>query len=84
MAIITEIEADPPAQVFLKKIDDALIEFEARYFINVHLHTRFEVRSKVLFAITAQFNAANIKAPIEPISVEFKEGHGHFVKDSTT
>ena len=84
LAIIPEIEPDPPAQVFLKKIDEALIEFEARYFINVHVHTRFEVRSKVLFAITAQFNAANIKAPIEPIAVEFKEGQGYFVKNTTT
>ncbi|MCL9684304.1 mechanosensitive ion channel domain-containing protein [Legionella maioricensis] len=78
LAIIPEIVPDPPAQVFLKKIDEALIEFEARYFINVQQHTRFEVRSKVLFAITAQFKAAGVRAPIEPITVEFKEGHGDF------
>lgn len=78
LAIIPEIAGDPPAQVFLKKIDAALIEFEARYFINVQAHNRVEIRSKVLFAITAQFKAAGIKAPIEPITVEFKEGHGEF------
>lgn len=78
LAIIPEIVPDPPAQVFLKKIDEALIEFEARYFINVQVHTRFEVRSKVLFAITAQFKAAGVRPPIEPISVEFKEGQGEF------
>jgi potassium efflux system protein len=78
LAIIPEIVPDPPAQVFLKKIDAALIEFEARYFINVQTYTRFEVRSKVLFAITAQFKAAGVRAPIEPISIEFKEGHGEF------
>lgn len=78
LAIIPEIVADPPVQVFLKKIDTALIEFEARYFINVQLHSRVEVRSKVLFAITAQFKAAGVKPPIEPITVEFKEGHGNF------
>ncbi len=78
LAIIPEIAGDPPAQVFLKKIDTALIEFEARYFINVQSHNRVEIRSKVLFAITAQFKAAGIKPPIEPITVEFKEGHGEF------
>lgn len=85
LAIIPEIVAEPPAQVFLKKIDTALIEFEARYFINVQDHNRVEIRSKVLFAITAQFNAAGIKPPIEPITVEFKEGHGeYFSKNHST
>ena len=74
LAIIPEIVDEPPPQVFLKQIDDALIEFEVRYFINVQLHTRFEIRSKVLFAITAQFKAAGVKPPIPPISIELKEG----------
>jgi len=74
LAIIPEIVADPPAQVLLKKIDAALIEFEVRYFMNVHLYSRVEIRSKVLFAITAQFNAAGIKPPVEPVAIEIKEG----------
>jgi potassium efflux system protein len=74
LATTPEILGDPPPQVFLKQIDDALIEFEARYFINVELYTRFEIRSKVLFAITAQFKAAGVKAPIPPLSIEIKEG----------
>ena len=69
---IPEIVSEPPSQVLLKQIDDALIEFEVRYFINVQLHTRFEIRSKVLFAITAQFKTAGIKPPIPPFSVELK------------
>lgn len=77
LAIIPEILPDPPAQVFLKKIDEALIEFEIRYFINVDLHTRFEVRSNVLFAIFAQFKAAGIKAPIPPLQVELKDEEKH-------
>ncbi|OEH48688.1 Miniconductance mechanosensitive channel MscM [Legionella parisiensis] len=85
LATNAEIVADPPAQVFLKKIDEALLEFEARYFINVQVHTRFEVRSKVLFAIMAQFKAANIKPPIEPLAIEIKEGESDFtVKKQTT
>lgn len=79
LATTSEIVADPPAQVFLKKIDTALIEFEARYFINVQIHTRFEVQSKVLFAITAQFKSANVKPPIEPFSIELKEGLGEYI-----
>jgi potassium-dependent mechanosensitive channel len=74
LAIIPEIVEDPPAQVFLKQIDEALIEFEVRYFINVQIYTRFEVRSKILFAIMAQFKAAGVKPPIPPISIELKEG----------
>nr|HAT8713375.1 mechanosensitive ion channel [Legionella jordanis] len=77
LAIIPEIVNEPAPQVFLKQIDDALIEFEIRYFINVQLHTRFEIRSKVLFAITSQFKAAGVKPPIPPISVELKEGEQH-------
>ena len=51
-----------------------MIEFEVRYFINVQIHNRVEVRSKVLFAITARFKEAGVKPPIEPVSVEIKEG----------
>ena len=74
LAIIPEVLAEPVSQVYLKQIDDALIEFEVRYYINVEQHTRFEVRSKVLFAITAQFKAAGIKPPIPPLSIEIKDG----------
>ena len=70
LAIIPEILSEPESQVFLKQIDDALIEFEVRYYINVQLNTRFEIRSKVLFAIMAQFKASGIKPPIPPFSVE--------------
>ena len=83
LATTPEILNTPPPEVFLKQIDDALIEFEARYFINVQTHTRFEIRSKVLFAITAQFKAAGIKAPIPPLSIELKNERIH-VPDKAT
>ncbi|WP_244946872.1 mechanosensitive ion channel domain-containing protein [Legionella israelensis] len=86
LAIIPEVLSEPPAQVFLKQIDEALIEFEVRYFINVEQHTRFEVRSKVLFAITAQFKAAGIKPPIPPLNVELvnvDEDENGLCKEST-
>lgn len=68
--IIPEVLSTPETQVYLKKIDDALLEFDVRYFINIQLNTRFAIRSKVLFAIMAQFKAAGIKAPIPPMRVE--------------
>lgn len=85
LAIIPEILCEPSPQVYLKQIDDALIEFEVRYFINVDLNTLFEIRSKVLFAITAQFNAAGIKPPIPPYSVEVKPSNdGALSHDETS
>jgi potassium efflux system protein len=72
LATTPEILSDPPPQVLLKQIDDALIDFEIRYFINVQLYTRFEIRSKVLFAIIEKFKAEGVKAPIPPISVELQ------------
>ncbi|MFT4059147.1 MAG: mechanosensitive ion channel [Legionella sp.] len=84
LATTPEIVGDPPAQVFLKKIDEALLEFEVRYFVDVQIHTRFEVQSKVLFAIMAQFKAANIKPPIEPISIELKEGYAGLTSNKSS
>ncbi|MBA2710031.1 MAG: mechanosensitive ion channel [Tatlockia sp.] len=79
LATTPELVPDPPAQVFLKQIDDALLEFEVRYFINVQIYTRFEVRSKILFEIMARFKAAGVRAPVPPISVEFKEGENELL-----
>lgn len=72
LAIIPEILDEPPVQVFLKQIDEALIDFEVRYFINIQRYTRFEIRSKFLFALMAQFKAAGVRSPIPPLSVELK------------
>ena len=79
LAIIPEILDEPPAQVFLKQIDAALIDFEVRYFINIQRFTRFEIRSKFLFALMAQFKAAGVKAPIPPLSVAIKESESDYV-----
>lgn len=72
-----EVVAEPPLQVFLKQIDDALVEFEVRYYMNVHTHNRFEIRSKVLFAIMAAFKEAGVQAPIPPVRVELNKEHEH-------
>lgn len=73
LASIPEIVDEPPVQVLLTQIDEALIAFEVRYFMNVQLYNRFEIRSKLLFAITALFKIYGIKAPIPPINVELQE-----------
>ncbi len=70
LEIIPEVLSTPETQVYLKQIDEALLEFDVRYFINIQLNTRFMIRSKVLFAIMAQFKAAGIEAPIPPMRVE--------------
>lgn len=79
LAIIPEILDEPPQQVLLKQIDEALINFEVRYYIDVRLHTRFEIRSKFLFALMAQFKAAGIRPPIPPLSIEIKESKSDYV-----
>ncbi len=85
LVIIPEVLSVPEPQVLLKQIDDVLIEFELRYFINVQSHTRFEVRSNVLFAIMAQFKAAGVKSPIPSLSVELNEPARHdAIKDTTS
>lgn len=77
--IVPEIMDDPPTQVLLKKVDDALLEFEVRYFINIQIYSRFEIRSKFLFALLAQFKAAGINPPIPLFNVELKDTEGHHV-----
>jgi potassium-dependent mechanosensitive channel len=81
---IPEIVRDPAPQVYLKQIDEALIEFEVRYFINVQIHTRFEIRSKVLFAVMEQFKAAGVRPPIPPIRIELKEGENEPIVSKKT
>jgi potassium efflux system protein len=84
LLIIPEIVPDPPFQVFLKKIDEALFEFEVRYFINVQTYSRVEVKSNVLFAIIEQFKASGIKPPVEPLAIEIKERHSSDVRRAHT
>lgn len=54
---------DPAPEIYLKEIDEALIEFEVRYFVNLQKSTRVEVRSRVLFAICQLFKEQHILPP---------------------
>jgi potassium efflux system protein len=80
LAIIPEILMDPPPEVLLKSIEEALIEFEIRYFINIEVHTRFQVRSKVLFSMLEQFKAAGISEPIQPLHIELKDSGSEYME----
>lgn len=61
------IVIDPAPQIYLMEMDDALMEFEVRYFINLQQgKSRPAVRSDVLFAIYAIFKQHNIKLPYPP------------------
>jgi potassium efflux system protein len=73
LEVIPEILLEPQYQVILTKIDEALIEFEIRYFINVDQYARFEIRSKLLFTLMERFKHSGIRAPIPPIAVEMKD-----------
>lgn len=70
---ISEILTEPPSQVFLKEVDESLMSFEVRYFINIEKHSRVEVRSKVLFAIVEAFDKAGIKAPVPSMAIEVQD-----------
>ncbi|MFN7096003.1 MAG: mechanosensitive ion channel domain-containing protein [Gammaproteobacteria bacterium] len=64
------IVIDPSPQIYLMEMDDALMEFEVRYFINLQQgKSRPAIRSEVLFAIYAIFKQHNIKLPYPPQDV---------------
>jgi len=53
----------PTPTVLLRELDDVLVEFQVRYFINIHENARVIMRSKVLFAIWDKFKQSGIRAP---------------------
>lgn len=69
--IITEVlsssqnvVSDPAPQVFLKEVQEPLLEFELRYFIDLSQgYPRPEIRSQVLFEIWEAFKANGVKSP---------------------
>jgi potassium efflux system protein len=55
---------EPIPEVFLKEMNDGMIEFEVRYYINIRqVSSRMGVRSEVLVAIWDMFEKNNIKLP---------------------
>ncbi len=66
------IVSDPEPQIYFMEMDDALMAFEVRYFINLQQgKTRPAIRSEVLFALFELFKQHNIKPPHPPQDVYF-------------
>jgi potassium-dependent mechanosensitive channel len=53
----------PAPSVLMRKLDDALIVMEARYFVDLQSDFRVCVQSDVLFSIWERFKANGIRAP---------------------
>ena len=73
--VLTEIPTvlkEPEPEVYLHQIDEALLEFEVRYFINVQMSRRPAIRSRVLFAIWKRFEEHNIKPPYPQQNIQLK------------
>lgn len=55
---------EPAPEVFLTELNNGLIEFEIRYYVNLrHIKSRIGVRSEVLVAIWEAFEREGIKPP---------------------
>src|SRR3990167_6289552 len=64
LALHAKVLKDPPFEVFLKELSDALMEFEIRYFIDIRqVKSRIGVRSMVLLAIWDEFAKHGIRPP---------------------
>lgn len=64
---------DPEPEVLMKQIEDSLIEFEVRYFMNLQLNTRVRVRSEVMFAIWERFKNEGIRPPYPQQEVTLRQ-----------
>ena len=59
-----DVLKEPVAEVFLKELNDGMIEFEVRYYINLRqVKSRVGVRSEVLMAIWDAFEKHGIQPP---------------------
>lgn len=60
---VPEVLQNPEPEVFFINMNDALIEFEIRYFMNIALNSRVAIRSKVLLVLLKAFKDAGIRPP---------------------
>lgn len=64
LAAHPDVLKDPVAEVFLKEMNDAKMEFELRYYVNIrHVKSRTSVVSSVLMMIWQEFSHHGIKPP---------------------
>jgi potassium efflux system protein len=60
---IPEILSKPPAVVYLRRMDEALIEFQVQFYIDMKNSSRDAMKSKALLALWDQFKVEGIHAP---------------------
>jgi potassium efflux system protein len=64
---MSKIVTHPPAQVYFKKMQDVLLEFEIDYFVDIRKGaSRSTVHSELLFALWDRFKTENIHPPEHP------------------
>ncbi len=80
LGLLVEMESvvdSPNPEVFMKEINESLIEFEIRFFINLQVEkSRVRVRSEVLFEICDCFKKNDIHAPYPQYDVHLIPGEG--------
>lgn len=70
-----EVLKDPTPEVFLKEMNDTLMDFEVRYFVNIkQVSSRVKVMSSVHINIWDAFVAHGIKPPHPQHEIFVKEG----------
>lgn len=58
------VVSEPLSEVHLKNMNDTVLEFQVRYYINLYITaSRSEMRSRVIFAIWDRFKAMGIEPP---------------------
>jgi potassium efflux system protein len=72
-----DVLSEPSPEVFLKELNDGLIEFEVRYYINLRLvKSRIGIRSEVLVAIWGAFEKHGIQPPYPHHEIHLKNDSG--------
>jgi len=72
-----DVLKDPMPEVFLKEINDTLMDFEIRYFVNIRqVKSRISVTSNVLMQIWDAFAAQGIKPPFPQQEIFLRSTEG--------
>lgn len=70
-----DVLTEPVPEVFMKQMDDIVMEFEVRYFVNIrHVKSRISVISSVLMTIWDVFNQHGIKPPYPKQEIFIRNG----------
>ena len=87
LLIQKDVLKDPLPEVFLKEMNDTLMEFEIRYFVNIRqVKSRMSVISIVLMSIWDAFLKHGIKAPYPQHEIFLKnaQSESEFFKNASS